>query len=133
MILSKFLSSLEEKTMPIVEAVSNNRILMAVRDGLVLCMPLMIVGSIALVISDFPLPAFQNFMASLFGEDWSWWSGVISSSTTGLVAIFTTFGVGYSLAKSYDIDPLPVGMISVAAYFILLIQINHRINLLLPD
>lgn len=123
--MSKFLSSLEEKTMPIVEAVSNNRILMAVRDGLVLCMPLMIVGSIALVISDFPLPAFQNFMASLFGEDWSWWSGVISSSTTGLVAIFTTFGVGYSLAKSYDIDPLPVGMISVAAYFILLIQINE--------
>lgn len=122
--MSKLFNTLEEKTMPIVEAVSNNRILMAVRDGLVLCMPLMIVGSMALVISDFPLPAFQDFMVSVFGESWSWWSGVISSSTTGLVAIFTTFGVGYSLAKSYEVDPLPVGMISVAAYFILLIQIE---------
>lgn len=123
--MSKLFNTLEEKTMPIVEAVSNNRILMAVRDGLVLCMPLMIVGSMALVISDFPLPAFQDFMISIFGESWSWWSGVISSSTTGLVAIFTTFGVGYSLAKSYEVDPLPVGMISVAAYFILLIQIEE--------
>lgn len=123
--MSKLFNTLEEKTMPIVEAVSNNRILMAVRDGLVLCMPLMIVGSMALVISDFPLPAFQDFMVSIFGESWSWWSGVISSSTTGLVAIFTTFGVGYSLAKSYEVDPLPVGMISVAAYFILLIQIEE--------
>lgn len=123
--MSKLFNTLEEKTMPIVEAVSNNRILMAVRDGLVLCMPLMIVGSMALVISDFPLPAFQDFMVSVFGESWSWWSGVISSSTTGLVAIFTTFGVGYSLAKSYEVDPLPVGMISVAAYFILLIQIEE--------
>lgn len=133
MILSKLFDTLEEKTMPIVEAVSNNRVLMAVRDGLVLCMPLMIVGSIALVISDFPLPAFQDLMVSIFGENWSWWSGVISSSTTGLVAIFTTFGVGYSLAKSYDVDPLPVGMISVAAYFILLIQIEDGVGFSAAD
>ncbi|MGX8833371.1 PTS sugar transporter subunit IIC [Amedibacillus sp. YH-ame6] len=122
--MSKFLNTLEEKTMPIVEVVSSNKILMAIRDGLVLCMPLMIVGSIALVISDFPLPAFQEMMASIFGENWSWWSATISSATTGLVAIFTTFGVGYSLAKNSEVEPLPAGMISVAAYFMLLIQIE---------
>ena len=123
--MSKILNTLEEKTLPIVEAFSSNKVLLAIRDGLVLSMPLMIVGSIAIVISDFPLQVFQDFMISLFGENWNWWNWeVIAPATTGLVAIFTTFGIAYSLARSNDVEPLPAGMIAVSAYFILLIQLD---------
>lgn len=119
----KLLDLVEEKTMPLVGAVSNNKILLAIRDGLVLAMPVMIIGSIAIIIGDFPVQAFQNFMASVFGESWNWWNwDVIYPSTMGLVAIFTTFGIAYSLAKSSDVEPLPAGMIAITAFFLLLIQ-----------
>lgn len=119
----KLLDLVEEKTMPLVGAVSNNKILLAIRNGLVLAMPVMIIGSIAIIIGDFPVQAFQNFMASVFGESWNWWNwDVIYPSTMGLVAIFTTFGIAYSLAKSSDVEPLPAGMIAITAFFLLLIQ-----------
>lgn len=120
-----FMSLVEEKTMPLVELVSNNKILLAIRDGLVLAMPLMIIGSIAIIIGEFPVPAFQQFMASVFGESWNWWNwDVIYPSTMGLVGLFTTFGVAYSLAKSNEVEPLPAGMIALMALFLLLIQMD---------
>ena len=120
-----FMNFIEEKAMPVVELVSNNKILLAIRDGLVLPMPLMIIGSIAIIIGDFPVPAFQQFMASVFGEAWNWWNwDVIYPSTMGIVALFTTFGVAYSLAKSNEVEPLPAGMIALMALFLLLIQMD---------
>ncbi|MFD1413739.1 PTS sugar transporter subunit IIC [Oceanobacillus jeddahense] len=123
---NKFINLIEEKTMPIVELISNNKILLAIRDGLVLSMPLMIVGSIAIVIGDFPVPAFQAFMASIFGESWNWWNWeIIHPATIGIVALFTTFGIAYSLARSNDVEPLPAGMIAVSSFFILLVQLEN--------
>lgn len=122
---SKFMNFIENKAMPIVEVVSNNKILLAIRDGLVLSMPIMIIGSIAIIIGDFPVQAFQDFMASVFGASWNWWNwDVVYPSTMGIVAIFTTFGIAYSLAKSNEVEPLPAGMIAVTALFILLIQME---------
>lgn len=120
-----FTDLVESKAMPLVELISNNKILLAIRDGLVLSMPIMIIGSIAIIIGDFPLQAFQTFMASIFGEAWNWWNwDVIYPSTIGIVTIFTTFGVAYSLAQSHEVEPLPAGMIAVTAFFLLLIQVD---------
>lgn len=122
---SKFMDLVETRAMPLVELVSNNKILLAIRDGLVLSMPIMIIGSIAIIIGDFPLQVFQELMASIFGESWNWWNwDVIYPSTMGIVTIFTTFGIAYSLAKSNDVEPLPSGMIAVTAFFLLLIQMD---------
>ena len=57
----KFTDFVEQKIMPLVSVVSSNKILLAIRDGLILSMPVMIVGSIAIVIGDFPVPAVQAF------------------------------------------------------------------------
>lgn len=119
----KFMDFIERRAMPVVNIISNNKILLAIRDGLVLAMPVMIIGSIAIIIGDFPVQAFQDFMASVFGESWNWWNwDVIYPSTMGIVAIFTTFGIAYSLAKSNEVEPLPAGMIAITAFFLLLIQ-----------
>ena len=81
----KFTDFVEQKVMPLVSLISSNKILLAIRDGLVLCMPVMIVGSIAIVIGDFPVPAVQAFLASVFGENWNWWNwDVINPATMGL-------------------------------------------------
>lgn len=116
---------LEEKFLPIAVKMQSNRYLMALRDGLVLSLPVMIVGSFVIVIAEMPVDAYQNMMLSMFGENWKWFNwGVIYASTMGLVALIAVIGVSYALAKSYGKEPLPAAGIALSGYFILLVQME---------
>lgn len=74
--MNKFLDKMEEKMLPMVEAVQSNKYLSAIQYGMMAMMPLMMVGAFCCVISDFPLEAYQTFMAGVFGEElwanWNW-------------------------------------------------------------
>ena len=112
---------LEEKFLPIAATLSQNRYLTSIRDGLVLSLPIMIVGSMVIVIAELPVDAYQNLMVSVFGENWKWWNwAVINSSTMGIVAIIAVLGVAYALTKSYDKTPMPAAIMALSGYFILL-------------
>jgi cellobiose PTS system EIIC component len=116
---------LEEKFLPIAATLSQNRYLMSIRDGLVLSLPLMIVGSMVIVIAELPVDAYQNLMVSVFGDNWKWWNwGVIFASTMGLVALIASLGVAYALAKSYDKTPMPAAIMSLSGFFILMHQME---------
>ena len=66
----------EEKLAPVASKVSTQRHLMAIRDGLVLTMPLMIVGSVIIIFStDFPIPGWADFITGIFPT----WDDFISS------------------------------------------------------
>ena len=60
--MDKFNSFMEEKFMPVASKISSQRHLLALRDGLVVSMPLMIVGSIFVILNEFPSQAYQDFM-----------------------------------------------------------------------
>jgi len=116
---------LEEKFLPIAAKMQSNRYLMSLRDGLVLSLPMMIVGSFVIVIAELPVDAYQSLMAGIFGDNWKWFNwGVIFASTMGLVAMIAVIGVSYALAKSYGKEPLPAAGIALSGYFILLIQMD---------
>uniref|UniRef100_UPI000B2C1EA1 hypothetical protein n=1 Tax=Clostridium sp. NkU-1 TaxID=1095009 RepID=UPI000B2C1EA1 len=51
------LSKLESILMPLAEKIGKNKYLIAIRDGFLLSMPLLIVGSFFLLIANFPIPA----------------------------------------------------------------------------
>jgi PTS system cellobiose-specific IIC component len=116
---------LEEKFLPIAATLSQNRYLMSIRDGLVLSLPLMIVGSMVIVVAELPVDAYQSLMVNIFGDNWKWWNwGVIFASTMGIVALIAAIGVAYALAKSHDKTPLPAAAMSLSGYFILLHQME---------
>lgn len=111
--------------MPLSQKLSGNKYLVALRDGLMLSMPLLIIGSIAIVIGDFPIQAFHDFMASIVGDVWySWCWDMVNPATMGLVSLFAVIGVSYSLASEEDVEPLPAVAISISAYFLLLQQME---------
>ena len=91
----KHLSKLiETYLMPLSQKLSSNKYLVALRDGLMLSMPLLIVGSLAIVIGDFPVPAFHEFMTSIVGDVWNTWCwDMVNPATMGLVALFAVVGV----------------------------------------
>lgn len=110
--------------MPLTYRVSNNRHVIALRDGMVVSMPVMIVGSMVLVIAEFPSKAYQDWMLSFFGENWKWFSDTTVSASIGLAAIFAIVGISTSLATSKKKDATMAVITSLMAYFITLAQIE---------
>ena len=123
--MNKMTDFMEKYLMPISEKLSGNKYLIALRDGLMISMPLLIIGSIAIVIGDFPIQAFHDFMTSLVGDVWgSWCWDMVNPATMGLVALFAVVGVSYSLATEEHVTPLPAVAISLSAYLLLLQQMD---------
>ncbi|MCL2491907.1 MAG: PTS transporter subunit EIIC [Coriobacteriia bacterium] len=116
---------MEEKFVPIAAKIGGQRHLLALRDGIIMIMPLLILGSFAMVIIDFPIPAWAEWMET---HGWYWDGGhldVIMDATFGIMAIIAAFGVASALASSYRkangdaVDGIPAGILAIAAFFIL--------------
>lgn len=61
---------IEEKFLPVAARIGSQRHLIAMRDGIVMVMPLLILGAFAMIIAEFPFQPYLDFMARTFGEDW---------------------------------------------------------------
>ena len=59
---------IEEKFLPAAAKIGNQRHLIALRDGIVMVMPLLILGAFAMIIAEFPSQAYLDFMAGTFGS-----------------------------------------------------------------
>ncbi|WP_031239803.1 PTS transporter subunit EIIC, partial [Streptococcus iniae] len=95
---------LQEKLLPIAVKLGNNKWLIAIRDGITFAMPLLIIGSLLMVIASFPIPGWENWLKNAGVLDY-FWKGVDSSF--GLIGLVSSFGVAYSLAKLYKTDGVP--------------------------
>ena len=121
--MKKLAAYIEEYLLPFSQKVSSNKYLVAVRDGLMLSMPLLIVGSLGIIIGDFPVPAYQRFMTGLLGDAWTDWCwGVMIPATISLVALLAVVGISHSLASENKVEPMPAVAIAVSAYFLILLQ-----------
>lgn len=97
---------------------SEQKHLQSIRDGLILSLPLVIVGSLFLVFGFLPIPGYDNFMSNLFGE--SWLSKLLYpvSVTFDLVSVIASIGIAYHLARKLKVDPLSGSVISLASFFL---------------
>lgn len=109
---------LEEKIQPIGMKVGSQKHLLAVRDGLVLSMPLIIVGSIFLVLSSLPIPGYSELVAKVFGENWTSNMSFVVNATFGVMALISSFGIASSLVRSYRQDGNTAGMISLCSFLL---------------
>lgn len=115
--MEKFLN---EKLMPFAGRLASQKHLLALRDGLILSMPIMIIGSMFIIFNEFPSEAYQTFMVGIFGAKWSGfvWTSVYPA-TMAIVSLLASFGVANYLAKSYGHDGLPAAVISLSSFLLL--------------
>lgn len=116
--MSKFNQMLEEKVMPIAGKIAGQRHLQALRDGIILTMPLIIIGSIFLILGFIPIKGYPEFMASTFGDAWMTKLLYPVSASFDIMALIAGFGIAYRLAEQYKVDALNAGAISVAAFIL---------------
>ncbi|CAM3247433.1 PTS cellobiose transporter subunit IIC [Sporolactobacillus spathodeae] len=111
-------SFLESKVLPIAGKIASQRHLVSLRDGIMLAMPLIIIGSVFLIIANFPIAAYQNFMTGVFGKNWATVAQYPVNATFSIMGLVAAFGIAYYLAQSYKVDPLSAGVISIAAFLL---------------
>ena len=120
--MEKLQNWLEEHLAPAMGALGSNRYLLAVRDGVVGALPLIIVGSFFMIVANPPLPS-----------DWGIYQFLTANAATILLpyrmtmyimALYAVFGMGYSLSKSYDLDPLSGAILSVMAFMLTILPVN---------
>lgn len=117
--MSKVIEILEEKLVPVAAWIAENKYVNGIRRAFIMMMPLLMIGSLFLMITAFPLPAYQRGMASLLGENWKDIFDIPVSATFNLIALFVSFLVAQQLAKQFELDSIAVGLLSLASFLIL--------------
>ncbi|WP_142961442.1 PTS sugar transporter subunit IIC [Enterococcus faecalis] len=111
--MNKINTYLEQKMLPIAGKLSSNKFLVAIRDGITLTMPLIIIGSLFMVIASFPVPGWETWLGDV-GVSGYLWKGVDSSF--GLIGLVASFGIAHSLTKQYGVDGVSSGIISLSTF-----------------
>ncbi|MHC9537054.1 PTS cellobiose transporter subunit IIC [Dellaglioa sp. BT-FLS60] len=115
--MNKIQKILEEKITPFASKIGSIKQLVAIRDGISYLMPLIIIGSVALIFNSLPITA--SWYVNLMGAGgWTNRLNIIVDGTFNLIGIISAFSIAYSLAKQYKIDSLSVGILSLSSYLV---------------
>ena len=99
------------------ERLAQQRHLVAVRDGIVGALPLVLVGSLFLLLAQPPWPALQRALAP--------YQALLLlpyRALGGCIALWVTFGTAHALARSYALDAPAAGLIATSGYVLAALQ-----------
>nr|PZN04848.1 MAG: oligo-beta-mannoside permease IIC protein [Bacillota bacterium] len=111
--MEAFISFLENHFMPVAGRIAEQRHLKAIRDGVVSTMPLLLLGSLILIISYPPIPALEALVQPYVAD-----LSKIVNATFGIIGLVASFSIAYSLAGTYKIDQLAAAILSLSAFLI---------------
>ena len=110
---------LEKVLGPLATKLSSNKVLTAIRDGFLVGTPLIIVASIFLVIGNFPIPGYTEFIAKFLGKGWDGHLDAVINSTFGIIALLGVIGIGYYYGKEKGIEGIAGAAVSLVAFLII--------------
>lgn len=118
---SKFATLLDEKLSTPMAKLAEQRHLRAIRDGIIATLPLIIVSSMFMVIA---------FLPNSLPETWGITQFIAQNQAKILLpyrvsmyimTMYAVFGIGYSLANSYELDGLSGGVLAELAFMLTII------------
>lgn len=111
--MNSFIDKLGEKIMPVASKLGQNKYLTVLRDAFMLSFPITMFGSIVVVLNNLPFfnDATKGTLNHLFSNG--------QSATMGIMSIFVTFGIGYYLSKSYEVEAIFGGAVALSSFLIL--------------
>lgn len=104
---------LNDRFMPFAGRLAEQRHLKALREGIVAVMPLLLIGSLFLIIAYPPIESLDKAIEPFRNDLLK-----VSRATFGIMALAASFSIAYSLAASYRLDSLASGIISISAFLL---------------
>lgn len=105
---------LESIFMPLAEAIGRNKYLMSIRDGFLVSTPLLIIGSLFLLVGNFPIQAWTDFIAD---QGWAGFIGKPASATFDIMAVLATLGIAYAFAGRMNVDKIFGAATALVSWF----------------
>ncbi|MGL4819168.1 MAG: PTS transporter subunit EIIC, partial [Bacilli bacterium] len=124
-----FLNKLDQVLSPIGNRIGNQRHLKAVSTGMMLLLPLIVIGAMFLIIANPPInpdlvTADNANIFTQFLLNWKTWATenytLITTPfnmTMGLFGLMSSYSIAYALAEEYKMKSAIAGFISMAIFF----------------
>ena len=108
---------LDRRIMPYAGKLAGQRHFHAVFNGMAMAMPLIIIGSISLILVNLPFPHWSEWLAA-HGNLGDFFNAITNGSF-GIMALVVAFGVAYNLATEYKLTSVSVGVLSLSSFIII--------------
>ncbi|WP_249315879.1 PTS sugar transporter subunit IIC/EAL domain-containing protein [Gehongia tenuis] len=108
----------------LIAAIENNRILTAVRNGMVLALPAIVTGCVALVLQSLPIEGYQEFLSGLANGTVVSVLSLVQNATLGIISLIMLLTISYSYGREQG-DGVLGGItpfVALAAYIAFAIQ-----------
>lgn len=113
--MDNFIKHLEKFISPVANWLSRNKVIQAISKGLMTTMPIIMVGAIASVFQNIPIPAYQHFASSTF---WGTILTTIVNITTNMLAVYVVAAISYAYAGSFKLDQFVCALLALMGFFI---------------
>lgn len=108
--MDSFISKIEKFISPVATWLSNNRIIQSISKGLMMTMPIIMIGAIASIFQNIPIDAYQSFVSSTyFGTLLT----TIVNITTNMLAVYVVAAIAYSYATMLDLDAFVCALLAL--------------------
>lgn len=113
--MEKLEGILNKYLMPVADNLNKNKIMTAIKDGMMCSLPVTLIASVALILSNFPFlsnyaPGIDAVLKKIFSP--------INPVTLGLLAIYIIIGTARSYSKNKNIDPMHGIMCALASFLL---------------
>lgn len=123
---------LNEKLIPFFNKLAASRHLVALRDGMTAAVPMIIIGSIFMIIAQFPIEGYQNFMTNTFGKNWATIVQYPTNASFHIMGLIAVAGISYNLAKSYKVDSFSAMIVAIGAFILTIPMKTDKDGLWVP-
>lgn len=121
--MNNFMTWMQDKLIPPMAKIGNNKYLVSIRDGLVITLPAVISGSIFLIIGNIPITAWTNII-----KPYSWMLTEAVNASFGIISLLAVIGISYQLSKALDVDAISSIGLSVMAFILTSFNDKHVLN-----
>lgn len=114
-----------EKVMSFAMKVQQNKYLSAISTGLMGTLPILMIGSIALLLAVLPIDAYKEFITNIGLRSFLM---LTSTLTTSIIALYSSFAIAYRLAEKFKVEPMIPGVLAVLCFFMITPMVSAEVN-----
>ena len=82
--------------------------------------PFTICGSVFLLLANLPVPGYADFMASIFGTDWTAPLNAVAGGTFSVLALIVVLSITYKFVENEGCDAMMAAILALSTFLILM-------------
>lgn len=116
--MSSLGNTLNEKVIPVIMKFVGMKGIVALKDGILYTLPIIMVGSIFLLLAQIPYQPFNDWVASVLGAGWTDPLFAAYGASFQIIALIAVIGIAYTYAKNEGHEPLSAGAIAIVVFLL---------------